>query len=731
MYNILIYFLIHTVIAGDINIVSNEEYVFSLFLILNGSLYYAFLISSISSLISNKDVTTKMFRSDLAKVCTLLQVRDTPEALRMRINSFFQHSLVRQCGCNENSFLNDIPVSLLKEIKHSYSDQLRILPFFSSLSDSFIELCVERLTYRTYVPGSVIFFQNERGHREAILVESGRIDLTVQSEKETLYSYVAGDAFGDFQLIFGTVNEVTAQASTFTEVMVLCISSFSDAIRVLNLEMDISADHWLARQGDALRSTIESHKRDLEKFLVVQTSISETRRHKAIFPTSNSTLHGQKKSKIYVLPNSFFRPLWASCSLIGMTYFSLAIPIRILVYWQCPFRSTSSECLSSWDTSLVIDYLWDIFFLVDIILHCFLYCFEVFEDDRHVLVSEWRRIAKRFSTSPSVVVYALAALPLDFFAIRWGYLLVLRLSKLLWVLLVFDRINTILYYCEHYSARKQALLGTQGITVLHLSIVTFLVMLWTAIAWAILRNEVDKFGIIASLYWAMTTMTTVGYGDIIPETNSETLFVVLFCIIGPSCSATIIANAASFLNSTNMSIDNIGHRQYVIETYLRSVMVENEHDLAPPSIFSSESEGKYESPFGHKLVHPESEMKKKENVPAPAPLLSRSGSIGAAVSGFTSFITASFKKRSALHDELSDQAMMFSQVMAYLDYMKNEKRGLDETKLTATLLPDYMQHSLKQAMVVDLVIKLPFFAKCDSGFIRGVMMVSFFDAGGT
>ena len=698
---------------------------FALFLILNGSLYYAFLISAITSLISNKDVAKKMFRADLSNVRTLLQVRDAPAGLRLRINQFFHYSLTRQCGCSENIFLNDIPALLLKEIKHSYAAQLHQLPFFASLSESFIELCVERLTYRTYVPGSVVYFQNERGQREVLLLQTGKIDLRVQSEKGNLFTYMAGDSLGDFHLIFGNLSEVTAQTSTFTEVMVLSIASFSDAIRVYNLGSDTTADQWLAEQSEALRATIQSHKKDLEKFLKVRTNIESNKRNKRM-----QNMMGEIKiavPKLCVLPDSKFRPVWAAISLVGMAYFSLAIPLRILFHYHCPPQHRH-KCLSSWDYTLIIDYLWDIFFIADIVMQSCFFAFRVLENEDNVLITNWRQISRRYWQSPDAAVAVMASFPLDFMAIRFGYIQYLRLPKLLRAGLVFDKISTILHYYEHDSAKKQALLSTEGITVLYLSIITFLVMLWTAVAWAMLHGS----SIIGGLYWSMTTMTTVGFGDIVPDTNKETFFAVLFCIIGPSCSATIIANAASFFNTTDMSVDNIGHREVVIKSFLSTLMPELEQGrdkipLLMPNLPEDGNAGTDAAqhnngkPFGDTQVHPSvikssiSTENASGHTAPPPPLISRQSSV-------MSLITNSFK---ASHSVVfSPHALKYSQVLAYIHYVRSEKCGQDETKLMTTLLPDYMQQSLQQARVMKLVVKSNFFTKCSSGFIRSVMLVS-------
>ena len=49
---------------------------------------------------------------------------------------------------------------------------------------------------------------------------------------------------------------------------------------------------------------------------------------------------------------------------------------------------------------------------------------------------------------------------------------------------------------------------------------------------------------VASLYWSFTTMTTVGYGDLIPQSDTERLFAACAMIIGAAAAVAVATGPA-------------------------------------------------------------------------------------------------------------------------------------------------------------------------------------------
>lgn len=155
-----------------------------------------------------------------------------------------------------------------------------------------------------------------------------------------------------------------------------------------------------------------------------------------------------------------------------------------------------------------------------------------------VLSGQVQRV--RVYTTAGLVVDILAALPI--FALMGATpLILLRLLKLV----------RVAAFMRQWRRRQVTYSN-----VLRLAFFSYWLMLsahWITCGWIALR---DHNGVsdawsryLDALYWCVTTLTTVGYGDVVPASNAQTLYVIAVEIIGVGIYAYIIGNIASILTS--------------------------------------------------------------------------------------------------------------------------------------------------------------------------------------
>ena len=74
---------------------------------------------------------------------------------------------------------------------------------------------------------------------------------------------------------------------------------------------------------------------------------------------------------------------------------------------------------------------------------------------------------------------------------------------------------------------------------------------------------------VKSLYWAVTTITSVGYGDIVPVTDIETLFAIFIMILGAGIYAMIFSNFVSYVSRIDAANSKYSEKMEEIRNQMR------------------------------------------------------------------------------------------------------------------------------------------------------------------
>ncbi len=136
----------------------------------------------------------------------------------------------------------------------------------------------------------------------------------------------------------------------------------------------------------------------------------------------------------------------------------------------------------------------------------------------------------RYATSFFGVVDLLAIIPnyVSIFVPGSQYLLVVRILRLLRIF----RLLKLAEYITEADTLRRALRASRRKISVFLSAVLLLVVIIGALMYVIEGEEHGFTSIPISIYWAIVTLTTVGYGDISPRTPFGQMLASLVMIIG-------------------------------------------------------------------------------------------------------------------------------------------------------------------------------------------------------
>lgn len=162
----------------------------------------------------------------------------------------------------------------------------------------------------------------------------------------------------------------------------------------------------------------------------------------------------------------------------------------------------------------------------------------------------------KYMTSFFGVIDLLAILPayLSLFFAGTHYFIVIRALRLIRIFRIFK----LGHFLKEGAIITNALRASRAKIFVFLMSVTLLVIIIGAFMYVVEGGNNDSFSSIPrSIYWAIVTLTTVGYGDIVPRTELGQFFSAVVMILGYAIIAVPTGIvSAEMVNATNATKNN-------------------------------------------------------------------------------------------------------------------------------------------------------------------------------
>ncbi|WP_287274949.1 MULTISPECIES: cyclic nucleotide-gated ion channel [unclassified Okeania] len=263
-------------------------------------------------------------------------------------------------------------------------------------------------------------------------------------------------------------------------------------------------------------------------------------------------------------PDSKFIRSWQVLIVFITIYNALIVPFRI---------AFKNKFDSFW---VILDIIGDVILILDICIRFHIGYFEYGE-----YIQDKKNIAQRYRNR-LFSRHLVASIPGDLIARIFA-----PKSLFIIALLRFPRLFRLPQFYRIFNRWETNVnINPTLIRMYKLVILIILITHWVACIWFmigswepnaenswLIRNSLQSASIrtqyINSLYWAITTLTTVGYGDIIPTTEIEIIFTLVVMFLGISMYAYIVGNVSSLISNLDATKARYREKLGQIQTYMR------------------------------------------------------------------------------------------------------------------------------------------------------------------
>ena len=587
------------VVIGDVVPITSAETLYVFLWIVIGVSINATIIGNVANIVANLETDSTEFVERLDAIKDFVHRNRLGPALQGRVEQFMTYLWTTRGNSgggasreDNDNFIRSLPYTLQLDLTKSRQRHIRHCPFFDSCSNEIIKALTLCLKLRIFSANDILIHADDMG-QEMYFLERGTVEVVSRDGKTVFATLMSGCFFGETSLFFKRQRNSTVRAATFCEVYQL---DKTDLDRELK-----QRDFDLSRMLDVFTAIAESNKRrnDAVTSNLKTSRIGGSKLSKLVDPDEPLVAPARPVRSMF-LPNSSFHATWDLMSLFFAVYYAVSIPYRIAFVQEQEDLTDQDLCRSfGW---LGIDFAIDAFFVADLYLRA--RCFATIEQG--TLVADHEAITSAY-LSNGMALDAVSCLPLELLVIsfrrnrrRLQFLYLIRVGHFLRARRLADYLARIDSYLTLWGIRISAA------TVLLFKMFFFYAMTnhWLACGWFIIHRYMERdvpqtwattdcpgggdgdgygyghgYGCLAnwndelgrhnvcnsesmatcytrSFYFVITTISTVGYGDISPVTSLETIYENVVVLTGACFFAGIIGAFSAWLSQSDTAGSN-------------------------------------------------------------------------------------------------------------------------------------------------------------------------------
>ena len=527
-----VYWSLSTITAvgyGDIFPVSDLEQAFVVLVLVLGGLVMSLVIANLETVVAQADATSVLFQSRTDYIKKYLEWRQVPSGTRVQVTNYLLHTWLEQKGVDEDSLLSYVCPSLRDEL---VSAQLRGQIAHCSVLKPFKNKVVTKLQARNYMQGNVIVHIGELSNTLFVLVK-GVVEI-MSDELVTLQKLTDEGMFSEGSFFGAKAHEANAVCTTNCNLFCLHMHDLKDVVAETSGGLKAYAgvkDEFMAKKGGGTA--------DLQKNL----------KNKKMQSLMMDEVVEVKKVRV-AMPNSNVMRIWDGLLVFMILWNAMTIPFKI------GFIHSSTRYVSTATGLFVPDIIFDIFCIVTIVLRSRFFA----RYKGGVLQKLPADVTKAYIKSVGGLWFDLLCfLPVDlvYYAATGDYMVasLLRIPRMLYLI----RLPSLFQSVEDALDERMYYIQGGYRHVIKLLVYIMLACNWCACARGIIewaeQGDVELYATLGdgygrAIYWAVYTITTVGYGNVVPESSAQRILAGAACVLGALlCDAGITSTLCSIVDS--------------------------------------------------------------------------------------------------------------------------------------------------------------------------------------